>query len=232
VATQRGHISALHLDDAGKADPLYLGPVLAEPFHLSFPYLFEYDGDLYMCPESQEAGQIRLYKCTGFPLHWELHSLAMANVAAMDTLIFPQGEYWCLLTGILPEGDVNRFPELHLFTATNPLCGQWVPHAANPIKSDPEFARNAGLLHKDGKRFRVSQVSDFAVYGTSINICEMRGVGEQGLSESLTTRMHARFKPGNIGLHHMHHVSGTTVWDERRWHWPLERALQRLGRKN
>jgi hypothetical protein len=213
--TQRGVISALRLDAAG---PVYLGQVLDEPFHLSFPYMFEYGGELFMCPETHEAGQIRLYKCKAFPLHWELHSVAMCNVAAVDTLVFQEGNVWCLLTGILPEGDVNRYPELHLFTAADPVSGQWVPHAANPIKADPEFARNAGLLHKDGKRYRVSQVCAFSSYGASVTVCEMLGVTPQGLNEAVVARFNAGAKRGNTGLHHLDHAGGVTAWDERRWY--------------
>ena len=44
--------------------PLRIGvwPVdpLHEPFHLSFPYLFEHDGALFMCPETSENRDIRI----------------------------------------------------------------------------------------------------------------------------------------------------------------------------
>ena len=36
--------------------------VLKEPWHLSFPFVFEYNGEVYMIPESQECNEIRLYK--------------------------------------------------------------------------------------------------------------------------------------------------------------------------
>ena len=35
--------------------------VLKEPFHLSFPFVFEDQGVIYMIPESQEDDSIRLY---------------------------------------------------------------------------------------------------------------------------------------------------------------------------
>jgi hypothetical protein len=214
---QRGIISALRLEPEG---PVYLGPVLEEPFHLSFPYLFEFDGTLYMCPEMREAGEIRLYACKSFPMQWELHSVAIHDVAALDTLIFQHGKQWCLLTGILPGGDINLCPELHLFTAEDPLSGRWVPHAANPIVVDPEFARNGGLLHQAGKRFRVSQACVFGIYGASISVSEIQSVSADGYTEAVAQRFNARSKPGNLGLHHMCSVGGMTVWDERAWHWP------------
>jgi hypothetical protein len=220
--SQRGVISVLRLDDSG---PVYLGRVLDEPFHLSFPYMFEYGGELFMCPESHEAQQIRLYKCKSFPLQWELHSVAMDNVAAVDSLIFPAHGQWWMLTGLLPQGDVERFPEMHLFSAPDPVSGQWQAHAQNPLKVDPEFARNGGLLRLGEKLFRVSQAFAFSAYGASINISEIKDLTDDAYNELLAARVNADFKPGVSGLHHIDAVDGLTVWDEKRWH-----ASNRLGR--
>jgi hypothetical protein len=214
-SSQRGVISVLRLDAQG---PVYLGRVLDEPFHLSFPYIFEFAGDLYMAPESHEAKQIRLYKCKSFPLQWELHSVAMDNVAAVDSLIFPAHGKWWMLSGVLPQGDVTRFPELHLFSAPDPVCGQWQPHPHNPLRIDPEFARNGGLLRKGEKLFRVAQACGFSAYGASINICEVTHLAMDRYEELLTQRMNANSKPGVSGMHHIDTAAGITVWDEKRWY--------------
>jgi hypothetical protein len=213
-SSQRGVISVLRLDAAG---PVYLGRVLDEPFHLSFPYLFEYGGDLYMAPESHEAKQIRLYKCKSFPLQWELHSVVMDDVAAVDSMIFPAHGQWWMLAGVLPQGDVTRFPEMHLFSAPDPVSGQWLPHPQNPLRIDPEFARNGGLLRQGEKLFRVAQACGFSAYGASINISEITHLGANRYEELLAKRMNADSKPGVSGLHHIDNAGGTTVWDEKRW---------------
>ena len=49
-----------------------LGTVLEESFHLSYPYIFEHNENLYMCPESNNNKDIRLYKCKEYPMKWEL----------------------------------------------------------------------------------------------------------------------------------------------------------------
>ena len=36
--------------------------VLEENFHLSYPYVFEESGNVYMIPETSDVGDIRLYK--------------------------------------------------------------------------------------------------------------------------------------------------------------------------
>jgi hypothetical protein len=214
-SSQRGVISVLRL---GAKGPVYLGKVLDEPFHLSFPYLFEFAGDLYMCPEAHQSKQIRIYKCKSFPLQWELHSVAMDQLAAVDSVIFAAQGLWWMLCGVLPRGDVESFPQLHLFSAPDPLSGQWTPHGQNPLRIDPEFARNGGLLREGERLFRVAQASAFSAYGSSINICEIQNLSAQRYNEVLSARMNAKFKPGVTGLHHIDSVGGMTVWDEKRWH--------------
>jgi hypothetical protein len=65
-----------------------LGPAIEESFHLSYPFLFEDSGQLFMCPETAEAGDIRIYRCVDFPLKWQLHRVLKSGVNAVDTSIF------------------------------------------------------------------------------------------------------------------------------------------------
>ncbi len=44
--------------------------VLEKPYHLSYPFLFRYRGDLYMIPESAENHTLDLYRCEQFPQQW------------------------------------------------------------------------------------------------------------------------------------------------------------------
>ena len=48
----------------------YGGVVLDEPFHLSYPHVFESGGVQYMVPESLQAQSIRLYRADEFPTRW------------------------------------------------------------------------------------------------------------------------------------------------------------------
>ena len=62
---KKAHISLIEMQQSGKySDPV---KVLEEPFHLSYPHVFEYNGTFYMIPETQQANSINLYECTGFP---------------------------------------------------------------------------------------------------------------------------------------------------------------------
>ena len=81
---EKGRISVLKVEgDKYK----FLGLVLEESFHLSFPFIFKDGDEIFMVPESHENLDIRLYKCADFPHKWELDTILMSNVSAADTMI-------------------------------------------------------------------------------------------------------------------------------------------------
>jgi hypothetical protein len=229
-AKNKGEIAVLRLGN-GHADssegssegsendgePVRVGTALEESFHLSFPYLFEYEGELFMCPESHGSGQIRIYRCHGFPLQWGLHSVAMDAVAAVDTMIFPAHGVWWLMSSFHPLGDTETYPELHLFSAPDPLCGQWSPHAQNPLVVDPEFARNAGLLRDGDKIYRVSQARSFNAYGAWATVSEIKTLSLDDYQEDRVTQLKPSFNGRATGLHHLQSNDDFTVWDQKQW---------------
>ncbi len=82
---KKGIISVHKINSFGSKE---IGIALSEDFHLSYPYLFEYQGELFMCPETSQKKEIRLYKCFDFPLGWKFYKTIMSNVSAVDTGIF------------------------------------------------------------------------------------------------------------------------------------------------
>lgn len=57
--------------------------VIDEPFHLSYPYVFEWQGEYYMVPESWEANGIRLYRADRFPDRWTLWAISWRAFSLM-----------------------------------------------------------------------------------------------------------------------------------------------------
>ena len=53
----------------GKFEPWEIA--LEEPWHLSFPYIVEYNGKIYMCPEGYERGNYYAYESGDFPKVWK-----------------------------------------------------------------------------------------------------------------------------------------------------------------
>jgi hypothetical protein len=209
MAARRGRISVYQVNNG---EPKLLGIVLDEPFHLSFPYLFEYRGELFMCPESNADRTIRIYKCDEFPLRWSLHKIIMRDVTAVDTMLFERGGKWWMLTNIGPSG-MNDFPELLAFWANSPLDETWTPHRNNPLLVDAAKARNAGLL-RDGERlYRVAQAQGFDFYGKATTVNEIVQLDENGYAERRVMSVQPEFRPGILGTHHIHSDGATTVMD-------------------
>lgn len=59
--------------------------VLVEPFHLSYPNVFEYNGNIYMIPETGHSNDIRIYKSGIFPEQWELEKVLFTGANFVDT---------------------------------------------------------------------------------------------------------------------------------------------------
>jgi hypothetical protein len=190
--------------------------VLAEPFHLSFPYLFEFDGTIYMCPECHASRQIRLYRSIEFPYKWEFAKAIMTDVSASDTMVFQEGERWWMLTNLERTGRGDFRSELHLFSAASPLSESWVPHPANPVKIDPLGGRNAGLLRDGDKLYRAGQVQGFDRYGVSIRLFEICSLSLEDYRERLVAEIHPGFREGLLGTHHLSSTGSVTVVDSHR----------------
>jgi hypothetical protein len=191
-----------------------LGKVLDEPVHLSFPFLFEHAGDLYMIPESVAAGNVRAWRCEEFPLRWTPAATLLEGVSAADTMVFEHDSKWWMLTNISPTGTGEHCSQLHIFHSDHPLSSEWRPHPLNPVLYDPLSARNGGLLEdEDGTRFRIRQKQAFGRYGAGFTIAQIVTLNEAQFEERVVHEIGPRFLPGIQGSHHMHSNGRFTVYD-------------------
>ena len=166
-ATERGEIGLATSSDG--LSWTYQQIVLAEPFHLSYPYVFEWGGECYLLPETLGAQALRLYRAETFPTRWSpVASLVEGSYA--DPSIFRREHKWWMLACTTPYSHDT----LRLYFADE-LFGPWREHPANPIVSGNKHnARPAGrVLTLDGKLIRFSQ--DCApVYGTQVRAFEIQ----------------------------------------------------------
>jgi hypothetical protein len=141
--------------------------VLAEAFHLSFPYIFEWAGEAYLVPESARAGALWLYRASRFPWHWERVAELLTGEDIVDATPFRAGDRWWLL------GGAGENDKLRLFFADD-LLGPWREHPASPVvDGDPVRARPAGrVLADSGRLIRFAQRCDDA-YGLDVRAHEI-----------------------------------------------------------
>ena len=210
---RRGVISVLKLE--GKTHR-FIGHALQEDFHLSFPFVFEHKGRRYMCPETNEAREIRIYECVQFPLQWALRSVAMSKVGAVDTMIFHHEGRWWMLTNLDSAGVGEYGSELHLFYTDDPLDGRWVTHPQNPLRVDPELSRNAGMFCNGTTLFRVAQARGFGSYGVRSTVFQIDELNMNSYLERAVKTLTPTFKPGLSGTHHFHSSAGYSTWDQKR----------------
>jgi len=193
----RANISYMELGNEGPLTPPSVA--LEKDYHLSYPFLFEFRGQVYMIPETKEKRTVELYRATKFPQEWVCERILIENVLAVDSTIYRRhGKFWLFANIAVPGASAHD--ELHLFFADS-LEGHWTPHPKNPIISDVRRSRPAGALFiENGKLIRPSQ--DCSVrYGAAINFNEVEILSESDYRENLRGRLEPIWSKGIICTH-------------------------------
>lgn len=148
TTSERGEIGFAESEDL--VSWRYKGVVLAEPFHLSYPFVFEHNGEHYMIPETRGAKGIRLYKARRYPRSWKLERTLIAGEYTDASPVFYQGRWW-IFACLSPYS-------LAIFSADN-IRGPWRAHPGNPFYPDDKSrARPGGRpVVVDGKLIRFVQ---------------------------------------------------------------------------
>ena len=146
----------------------YQRVVLAEPFHISYPYVFRWNDDYFMIPETRRAGAIRLYRADAFPDHWS-YAGDLMRVEGADPSVFHRDGKWWMFVCAPPAGHET----LRLYLADD-LTGPWSEHPASPIlRDDPLRARPAGrVTFFNGLAIRYAQECH-PHYGTRVRAFEI-----------------------------------------------------------
>lgn len=193
-----------------------LGTALETPYHLSFPFVFRWNDEILMIPETQEAERIEVWRATEFPTRWEKAATAFNGIAAADTVVFEQDGQWWMLTNICNDSHGDFAAELHLFRIDSPMLNEIVPHPLNPVVIDTLTARGGGRVFADGGRlFRASQDNSHATYGYALNLMEITRLDDTGYEERPLRHIVADFADGIMACHHTDAAAGRFVIDVR-----------------
>lgn len=177
--------------------------VLSEPFHLSYPSIFECDGDHYMIPETLGAKAVRLYKAEEFPTRWSLVSEPFEGSCA-DPSIFQFEKRWWMFACSTPY----EHRTLRLYFADE-LTGPWVEHPFSPIvENDAAKARPAGrVLVSNGQIIRFAQDCS-SQYGGRVRAFEIIELSTETYAEKEHSRSPILSPNGGGGWNgrRMHHI--------------------------
>jgi hypothetical protein len=197
--TNKGHIALLELDNEGKL--LHTRKILEKPYHMSYPFLIEYDNCYYMIPETHDNKTIELYKCDEFPDKWSFVMNLKENIVALDTTMFFYENKWWLFTAVNECLNFPDYTELFLFYSDSLFTSDWRSHPGNPIDTDIRSARPAGKIFSyENKLYRPSQdCSD--IYGRAYNLNQINTLSETSYNEVLVSKAEAKWEPDLKGTH-------------------------------
>ncbi|HEX8964767.1 MAG TPA: hypothetical protein VF801_17335 [Rhodocyclaceae bacterium] len=217
-ATGKGHIAVIEIgEDGRRSEPV---TVLQRSFHLSYPFLIEHEGTLFMVPESGQNRSVDLYRCMRFPDVWRFEKTLLRDLPCADATFHRSGERWWMFVNSGAEGT-ELYDELHLFYADD-LLGEWHAHPANPVKSDVYGARPAGALYlRDGVLHRPAQICA-PLYGSGLSIARVHELTPSSYVETEVARILPPQDQGVLGIHTFNRSGRLGVIDgfARRSRWP------------
>jgi hypothetical protein len=212
--TLRGHIAVTRWSEADGFGPLE--PVIVNDHHMSYPFLFEYAGRLFMLPEESATGDLWAYECQAFPLQWTKYQIVLEAVICADaTLLEHQGRWWLFYTGV--SGDASE-DHLHICYSDSPF-GPWTAHRLNPVSTGLRGSRMAGSFFttQDGRLIRPAQDGS-QLYGGALVFYEVQDLTPTSYGETELNAVNAADFPApwNQRCHTYNTTADWVVFDALR----------------
>ena len=183
--------------------------ILKLDYHLSFPNVFQENGQFFMIPESADNHTVDLFECTDFPYKWKKKQTLLDNIQAVDATPLKTDDGWYLfLSEIIPGAACDD--ELSIYKSDNLFEEPLIKLYDEPVVSDVTNARMAGhFIHQDGDLFRVSQNCGKR-YGHQANINKVLQI-EGGYKEERIKTLKPDF--GALGFHTYNQVQDLVIGD-------------------
>jgi glycosyltransferase involved in cell wall biosynthesis len=187
--------------------------------HVSFPYLIEDAGAIYMIPETREHGGIHIYRCDRFPDRWVRLQTLIPDLDAVDTVAFKYEECWWLITSIVIAGNPDR-RYLAIFYADDLLTGDWQSHPINEQKLYSALpygsGRNAGAVIRSGSRLLRPAQHNLKYYGEAIDWLEITKLTKTEYAEGPLTDANPLAQiSAQLSVHHITRHGNLVAWDVR-----------------
>lgn len=222
METGRGSIAVCDFSEQGLPNPPQV--VLEERYHLSFPTVFDWNGETWMIPETGENHSLNLYRCTRFPGEWERVEEFIVGRELCDTILMNR------TPGALTLLCSETRPDNQLYTRYRKYLLRVDPAAENgfTLEEDEPFNlqhrefglgnRNAGpLFTHGGQVIRPAQVSTKVDYGVYVQFYALRGDSEIPLCAATPQNLRIEgLEPRSvIGVHTYCRDEGIEVIDAR-----------------
>lgn len=149
-------------------------------YHLSFPFIFHYNNDVYMMPEYSEGKELFLLKATHFPDKWEKVESWMNEKRLVDSILLSYQGNIFLLTQELESGYSSD--KLSLYIKQDK---KWIPHKQSPVLESLANSRLAGkVFFENNQLIRVAQDCQNG-YGTRLHFSNIMKLNKDEYKEEM-----------------------------------------------
>lgn len=221
--TRKGYISGVWFNekDYSFSQPTKL---LEEKWHLSYPFIFRYKGDILVMPECKDHKKVELYRYDTSSMRLVLFRTLISDLEAVDPTLINHQNHWYLF---FTSGHASNV-ELNIWHAEN-LEDNLVPHVLNPVKSNISNSRPAGsLFYLDGKLYRPSQDCSRS-YGGRIILNEVKVLNEDYFLEMAVSVLEP--PKGFQGLHNLSFAGDSMFFDVKRMGFSRANFINQFKRK-
>lgn len=194
------------------------------PEHRSYPYVFDYQGQIYCIPEANQTNKVSLYRFENDKLTFDCDLLLGKFVDT--TLFIDNGKFYLFST---PQNH----PHTHLLIfVADDLRGPYRPHFNNPVKVNCSNSRMAGKIQiNDGELIRPAQNST-RHYGESITLNKVIKLNEyQYIEKTIDEIKSFKNTPYNKGIHTINSDGNMTVFDAKKFTFTWNGFRQQIRQK-
>ncbi|MGJ8522891.1 hypothetical protein R84981_001582 [Carnimonas sp. R-84981] len=167
--TRHGHIEVYVFDR--HLEFLDQRAILKEPWHLSYPYVFEDGGEIWMLPEGYKSGRLSLYRAVDFPWRWQRVEEFAFPAAAIDASLYRNAKgYWIFYT---PPAPKQARTSALMLAHADTLLGRWENVSPQPIHIDRGGARMGGTPFESGDQLVLPTQDCADSYGGALTLLSL-----------------------------------------------------------
>ncbi|HRZ96418.1 MAG TPA: glycosyl transferase [Paludibacter sp.] len=202
--------------------------VLEENFHLSYPNVFIFEGQIYMMPETGDDNSIRLYTPNDDLTQWTFYKTLLTGRHFADSaVVYQNGTFFLFTTDYTDETNILRM------YYTDKLDARWTEHPQSPIANGKDTGRCGGsIFNYNGMLYRPCQLTHKR-YGDGLDLYQITALSKvEYKEERLKTIIPNANKIYIEGGHHFNFcnfknqmVVATDIFEIKLNYWEIAKRL-------
>ncbi|TSA28019.1 MAG: hypothetical protein D4R67_05010 [Bacteroidetes bacterium] len=148
----KGELYSMDICDM-QSFPKQIRKALQTENHSSFPFVFSFQGEYFLIPETHQDNRIVLYSLNHDTGQFGYNRTLVDHMSGVDPVILHyQNKWWLFFTR-------KDLPSVHLYIYySQSLFDKFISHSNNPVKTDIRSSRPAGsFIRMDGWLIRPAQ---------------------------------------------------------------------------